>query len=66
MEYYYSWYRFKKYDSGAQLHTGYKNKTAYGLAKVHFNDASIIMDLNDELAGKTLIYNLIYNWQSKV
>ncbi len=32
--------------------------TAYGLAKVHFNDTSIIMDLNNELVGKTLLYNV--------
>lgn len=35
-----------------------KIRTAYGLARVHFNDTSIIMDLNSELAGKTLIYNV--------
>ncbi len=33
-----------------------KIRTEYGLAKVHFNDTNIIMDLNDELACKTLIY----------
>lgn len=35
-----------------------KIRTADGVLKVHFNDTDITMDLNNELAGKTLIYNV--------
>lgn len=35
-----------------------KIRTADGVLKVHFNDTDITMDLNNELAGKTLIYDV--------
>ncbi len=33
-------------------------RTDNGVLKVHFNDTDITMDLNNELAGKTLVYDL--------
>lgn len=33
-------------------------RTMFGIARVHFNETSIIMDQNSELAGKTLIFNV--------
>jgi len=30
----------------------------FGPLKVHFNETSIIMDENNKLAGKTLIFNV--------
>ncbi len=35
-----------------------KIRTSDGVLRVYFNDTDITMDLNDELAGKTLIYDL--------
>ncbi len=33
-------------------------RTMFGVARVHFNETSIIMDQNSEVAGKTLIFNV--------
>lgn len=33
-------------------------RTMFGITRVHFNETSIIMDQNSELAGKTLIFNV--------
>lgn len=35
-----------------------KIRTTFGVMNVHFNDTNIIMDLNNELAGKTLVFNV--------
>jgi FKBP-type peptidyl-prolyl cis-trans isomerase 2 len=35
-----------------------KIRTSEGVLRVHFNDTDITMDLNNELAGKTLIYDV--------